>query len=625
VVIGICSSIAFTIAASNAVEGFLDLEAGITLSSLRKFKGSLVGNATSATFLENPRTINGVSFNGGSNITIKASTTNRLIRGDYLTGSTFDGSLEQTWGVDASSANIIGKVVVRNSSGGFAAGTITADLVGSVTGNVTTATGTSTFNRVVANEFIGPTLSGNAFSATKLVTARTINGVLFDGTANVIVPANAETLTGTYINPTVSQSNLSTVGTLVNLNVADAGITVGGQLKVLVDSAVPTIRVTATNRKLNFDIVDTTQPGAVTDLSFIPASESLALGGLNAPAFIPDTEGVTNLGHPAAEWNNVYANNFRGNSDTATLATTATNVAGGGAGALVYQTAASTTGLLSVGTPGQILKAGAGNTLVWSNPTFEGLTPGSYLALKNTITDAPVATYDGSSSIPVTIFVDATSTNTVSKVVARDASGNFAAGTITANLTGTATNATNAANIAVVNDTSSTTAYVTFTTAASGNNAAKVNTNMTYNAATNVLNTTAVNAQFSTTRTPFDGSTRIATTAYVDNMLAKIPNRLVVSDPTPNVASPSGQYRDLIQAYLPANTVTVGTTFDFIINVLFATTTTSVSGAQWISAYQYGTLSVAATTTLFDSATGFKLIYQSNGSTWNYTGSWSYV
>jgi hypothetical protein len=263
--------------------------------------------------------------------------------------------------------------------------------------------------------------------------------------------------------------------------------------------------------------------------------------------------------------------------------------------------------------------------LVWANPTFEGLTPGSYLALKNTITDAPVATYDGSSSIPVTIFVDAVSTNTVSKVVARDASGNFAAGTITANLTGTATNATNAANIAVTNDTSSTTAYVTFTTASSGNTPAKVNTGMTYNAATNVLNTTAVNAQFSTTRTAFDGSTRIATTAYVDNMLAKIPNRLVVSEPSPNLTTPSTQYADLIQAYLPANTVTVGTTFDFIINVLFASTTTSVSGARWISAYQFGTLSVAATTTLFDSATGYKLIYQSNGTTWNYTGTWSTV
>ena len=625
IVIAICSSIAFTIAVSNAVEGFLDLETGITLSSLRKVKGSLVGNATSATFLENPRTINGVSFNGGSNITVKSSTTNKLVKGDYLTGSDFDGSSEITWAVDATSSNIIGKVVVRNSSGGFAASTITADLVGAVTGNVTAASGTSTFNRVVANEFIGPTLSGNAFSATKLVAARTINGVLFDGTANVTVPASAQTLTGTFINPSVAESNLSTVGLLTNLNVADAGIDVGSQFKMLIDGAVPTIRVTATNKKINFDIADTSQPGAVTDLSFIPASESLALGGLSAPAFIPDTEGVTNLGHPAAEWNKIYANNLIGNADTATLATTSTNVAGGGAGALVYQTAASTTGLLSVGTPGQILKAAAGNTLVWANPTFEGLTPGSYLALKNTITDAPVATYDGSSAIPVTIFVDAVSANTVSKVVARDASGNFAAGTITANLTGTATNATNATNIAVTNDTSSTTAYVTFTTASSGNTPAKVNTGMTYNAATNVLNTTAVNAQFSTTRTAFDNSTRIATTAYVDNMLSKIPNKLVISDPQPNVISPSAQYADLINAYLPANTVTVGATFDFIINVIYAATNTTVSGSQWINAYAWGSLSVGATTTLFNSATGFKLIYSSNGTVWNYTGAWSYV
>ena len=624
-VIAICSSIAFTIAASNAVEGFLDLETGITLSSLRKVKGSLVGNATSATFLENPRTINGVSFNGGSNITVKSSTTNKLVKGEYLTGSDFDGSSEITWAVDASSSNLIGKVVVRNSAGGFAAGTITADLVGAVTGNVTAASGTSTFNRVIANEFIGPTLSGNAFSATKLVAARTINGVAFDGTANVTVPASAQTLTGTFINPSVSESNLSTVGLLTNLNVADAGVNVGSQFKMLVDGAVPTIRVTTANKKINFDIADTSQPGATTDLSFIPASESLALGGLTAPAFIPDTEGVTNLGHPAAEWNNIYANNLVGNADTATLATTSTNVAGGGAGAIPYQTAASTTGMLAVGTPGQILKAAAGNTLIWANPTFEGLTPGTHLALKNTITSAPIATYDGSSAVPVTIFVDAVSTNTVNKVVTRDASGNFAAGTITANLTGTATAATNATNIGVTADDATTTGYVTFVTASSGSLPAKVDTNLTYNAATNVLNTTAVNAQFSTTRTAFDNSTRIATTAYVDNMLSKIPNKLVISDPQPNIISPSAQYADLINAYLPANSVTVGATFDFIINVVYAATTTSVSGGRWINAYAWGSLSVGATTTLYNSATGFKLIYSSNGTVWNYTGTWSYV
>jgi hypothetical protein len=255
IVIAICSSIAFTIATSNAVEGFLDLETGITLSSLRKVKGSLVGNATSATFLENPRTINGVSFNGGSNITVKSSTTNKLVKGDYLTGSDFDGSGEITWAVDATSSNIIGKVVVRNSSGGFAAGTITADLVGAVTGNVTAASGTSTFNRVVANEFIGPTLSGNAFSATKLVAARTINGVLFDGTANVTVPASAQTLTGTFINPSVAESNLSTVGLLTNLNVAAAGISIGsGTLQLTAYSSDPKISTSIRNVGISLDL-----------------------------------------------------------------------------------------------------------------------------------------------------------------------------------------------------------------------------------------------------------------------------------------------------------------------------------------------------------------------------------
>jgi hypothetical protein len=59
------------------------------------------------------------------------------------------------------------------------------------------------------------------------------------------------------------------------------------------------------------------------------------------------------------------------------------------------------------------------------------------------------------SSVPVTISVDATSANTASKVVARDASGNFAAGTITANLIGNVTgsvsgNVTGSASLNVI-------------------------------------------------------------------------------------------------------------------------------------------------------------------------------
>ena len=129
--------------------------------------------------------------------------------------------------MDASSSNLIGKVVVRNSTGGFAASVITSNLIGNVTGNVTSTTGTSSFDIIEANEFRGAVLTGNSFTATKLQTPRTINGVAFDGSTNVTVPASAQTLTGTYINSTVLDSSLRSVGTLVALNVSDTKIILG--------------------------------------------------------------------------------------------------------------------------------------------------------------------------------------------------------------------------------------------------------------------------------------------------------------------------------------------------------------------------------------------------------------
>ena len=118
---------------------------------------ALSGNATTATTLQTARTINGVSFNGSANITVTANTPNTLTRGTYLTGSNFNGSAATTWAVDATSANTASKVVARDASGNFAAGTITA------------------------------ALSGNATTATTLQTARTINGVSFNGSANITV------------------------------------------------------------------------------------------------------------------------------------------------------------------------------------------------------------------------------------------------------------------------------------------------------------------------------------------------------------------------------------------------------------------------------------------------------
>jgi hypothetical protein len=60
--------------------------------------------------------------------------------------------------VDATTTNTASKVVARDASGNFAAGTITA------------------------------ALTGNASTATTLQTARTINSVSFNGSANITLP-----------------------------------------------------------------------------------------------------------------------------------------------------------------------------------------------------------------------------------------------------------------------------------------------------------------------------------------------------------------------------------------------------------------------------------------------------
>jgi len=429
-IIGIISSTAFTINPSYGLVGFSNLAAGLTLNSSNVVKGNLSGNAATATRLITPRLVNGTLFDGSENIDFLANTTNRLKRGTYLTGTDFNGSTEVTWAVDASSANQAGKVVARNSTGGFSAGAITATLLG----NVTASSGTSTFDVVQANTFIGATLSGNAATATKLTTPRKINNVNFDGTADISIPAAAETLTGDILSPSVLNSSLTDVGTLNSLNVADLGVTVGGaeELTLGVQGGTPTL---SANQQTGFllKIFDTAVTGDFADIGFITSAQSLSSSGINQPAFAPNfihAGDPINLGTSNNKWDKIYANTLVGNAETATLATRSTNIAGGSAGSVPYQTASGTTAFLPAGTPGYVLKSTGGNSITWGAMALERLTAGNYIAY--TGTGSP-SYYD--TNLPLTISVDATSANTASKVVARDASGNFNATMITSGVT----------------------------------------------------------------------------------------------------------------------------------------------------------------------------------------------
>lgn len=428
VLVGIISSNSFTLASTENLLGFTDVRAGFTLSSTGyAYKGNLEGVADKATRLENLRLINNVGFDGSEDITIKSSTTRNLVAGDYILGTDFDGSNRTEWSVDAASANIIGKVVVRDGSGSFSAGTITADLVGDVTGNVNTPSGTSSFNIVTANQFIGAQLTGNASTATRLVDPVDINGVSFDGTVDITVPADANTLTGTNLANNVKTSLLTSVGTLTSLAVAgsavfDNNLTIEGTGDAEISSL----------RKLIITVNDASDEAA---LQLISPETAVNSGVGPRGGLTPVVDQSVDLGKSTHKFDNVYANtvygNLTGNATSATSSISATNLAGGAAGSVPYQNAVGQTDFTPSGTAGQVLKSTGGGAPVWGNITFSTLNVGNYLVGAN---------YDGVTA--TTLDVDADTNNTSGKIVARDSSGNFSANIITASLNGNADTAT---------------------------------------------------------------------------------------------------------------------------------------------------------------------------------------
>ena len=105
---------------------------------------------------------------------------------------------------------------------------------GIVTNGTQTFAGAKTFNTTITGSINGnattATTAGTASTSTKLATARKINNVDFDGTADITVTADAGTLTGTTLKSTVTGSSLTSVGTLT-------GATVNGKVIVGASSA----------------------------------------------------------------------------------------------------------------------------------------------------------------------------------------------------------------------------------------------------------------------------------------------------------------------------------------------------------------------------------------------------
>ncbi len=115
-------------------------------------------------------------------------------------------------GVDAMSFNGA-NLTLTGTVGGISTLTATT-IVGALTGNASGSSGSTT---------------GNAATATALETARNINGVAFDGTADITISSSAaaEDLTGTTIASGVTGSSLTGLGTITSLVATTADINAG--------------------------------------------------------------------------------------------------------------------------------------------------------------------------------------------------------------------------------------------------------------------------------------------------------------------------------------------------------------------------------------------------------------
>lgn len=78
--------------------------------------GSINGNAGTATALQTPRNINGVTFDGTANITITAATPNNLTIGSGLSGTSFNGSAAVTIAIDSTVATLSGTQTLTNKT-----------------------------------------------------------------------------------------------------------------------------------------------------------------------------------------------------------------------------------------------------------------------------------------------------------------------------------------------------------------------------------------------------------------------------------------------------------------------------------------------------------------------------
>lgn len=365
------------------VNGKLNVSDAITAPS---FVGALTGNATTATKFLTARLIDGVSFNGtasiihygscstaaataektvactgftlgtGAKITVKFTVTNTAAnptlnvngtgakaiyyRGSAISAGYLAANRTYTFIYNGTQYELIGDINTDTNT--KVTNTLATTTKAYITGttSATTNTGTQVFDTGVyldttagmltATTFKGA-LSGNATtasSAAKLTTARTINGVSFDGTANITVADSTKL-------PLAGGTMTGTISSALNGSWLQGGTGERALVKSTSAGSAHTALWSAASTNGKFQIFKYTNYmgfGYESTTAINAGTNSLTYGAFfnESGAFYPSKDNAQTLGTSSVKWNNVYATTFTGalsgNASSATKLATARTI-----------------------------------------------------------------------------------------------------------------------------------------------------------------------------------------------------------------------------------------------------------------------------------------------------------